>query len=165
MQQVFLAFAQRSKSWLFWLENHTVAKYFTEAGTNTVFQLTRDNTLTDIHVLARVAGFLVEIDRLPHGTSGLLVIADQLGARVGAKLERLNLHGNRPLNPAICRILCKSGLWAQMILLPMKTLCDIQTCADSDDIQWITILNDSDHLPCSTPWNRSGDLSQTCKPA
>ena len=99
-----------------------MAKYFTEAGTNTVFQLARDDTLTDIHVLARVAEFLVEIDRLPHGTSGLLVVADQLGARVGAKLERLNLHGTRPLNSAICRMLCKSRLWAQLILLPIKTL-------------------------------------------
>ena len=46
-------------------------------------------------------------------------MADQLGARVDAKLEALGLQGNIPLGFGKCETLCKSGLVAEMILLPM----------------------------------------------
>ena len=58
---------------------------FTEASTNTVFQLTGYGTLTDIRVLARVAGHLVEVDKLRQGRSGMIATVDRPGARIDAK--------------------------------------------------------------------------------
>ena len=120
---------------LFTSESHTDAKYFAEASPNTVFQTIKYDTILDRHSYPSQGSWvLVRLNRLGQGTSGLVAIADQLGARVDAKLEALGLHGNIPHNSSMCKLLCKAGLVSQLILLPMKTLRDIQIWANSDDI-------------------------------
>lgn len=102
-------------------------------GANTAKLLIEYNTLTDTYVLARTAGAPVDLNKFRQGTSGLFTIADQLAARVDAKLGAFSLHGNIPLTFGMCKILCNSGLVAKLILLPRKTLRDVQRWAKSDD--------------------------------
>lgn len=118
---------------LFYNNSHTEEKFFTEASENSTFQLSAFDTLSDLHVSETRIGS-GGLESLRKTAGGLSAMANQLGHRVSAKMDELNLQNSDSLEFEMCEKLCASGLVVQLTLLPLSTLREVILWSSSTDV-------------------------------